>query len=113
MSKEQTGLSLVNNDMDAFIDSTQKLAIFCNKFEDDFFSDYKEIRKQPLDVQVEYYKIAKASLVNNLNFLKSMKESGIDQQTKMLQDLILTLNKDERELLANYLLTIIKSKDRN
>jgi hypothetical protein len=86
------------------------LTVFISELEKSIIGDMQKVMELPIDQKVEYYKIFKPSLIKDLEFLSKLKDSQIDEQTKMLQDLILTLDKSERTLLAEYLLEIIKKR---
>ena len=89
----------------------QNLINFTTSLEEDIFN-YNNVKDKSIVEKVEYYKLAKSSLIADLNFIKSLPDKS-DSDDELLKGIIITLNKNQKQKLKTILLDLIKDKDNN
>lgn len=87
----------------------QNLINFTTSLEEDIFN-YDNVKDKSIVEKVEYYKLAKSSLIADLNFIKSLPDKS-DSDDELLKGIIITLNKNQKQKLKTILLDLIKDKN--
>ena len=105
----QTSNQLPTVDLDQFKEGIQNKISFIASLEENLF-DWEKVKNECTITKMEYYKLAKSSLISDLNFIKTLPLGSDDE---MLKNILISLNKKQKNKLKKIILQLINEKEIN